>query len=48
MSLAMRTPLGDTVDAVRKNSHCVRKALAEQNEEVVASMPLYIYEFHGK
>ena len=44
----MRTPLGDTVDAVRENSHCVRKALAGENEEVVAKIPLYIYEFYGK
>ena len=44
----MRTPLSDTVDAVRKNSHCVRKALAGKNEEMVENMPLYIYAFHGK
>ena len=44
----MRTPLGDMVDAVRKKSHCVRRALAGQNEEMVENMPHYIYAFHGK
>ena len=48
MRLVMRTPLGDMVDAVRKNSHCVRRALAGQNEEIVENMPHYIYAFHGK
>jgi hypothetical protein len=49
LRLALRTPQGDTVDAVRKKSHCVRKlAVAGQNEEMVENMPLYIYAFHGK
>ena len=44
----MRTPLCDTVDAVRKNSHCVRMVVAGENEEMVENMPLYIYAFHRK
>ena len=44
----MRTPLGDMVDAIRKNRHCVRRALTGQNEEIVENMPHYIYAFHGK